>query len=187
MKVLDLNTIKKHLDISKIIQEIEKGFVSFSQGQATVPPVGHLGFAKGDCHIKYGYIEDDDYFVIKVASGFHDNAKMSLPTSSGLMLICSATTGFPEALLEDEGHLTDVRTAMAGLIAAKYLAPKEIKGIGIVGTGIQARLQLEYLKHITSCKQVFVWNHRPDSIAGFVDAMRPHHFTITPFISQKPC
>ena len=179
MRILNLKTIQEYLDIPKTIQDIEHGFVCLSQGKATVPPVGHLGFPKGDCHIKYGYIDGDDYFVIKVASGFYDNVKVGLRNSSGLMLICSARTGYPIALLEDEGHLTDIRTAMAGLIAAKYLAPKKIRGIGIVGTGIQAKLQLEYLKHITQCRKAFVWNHRSDSITDFVRTMTTHGFDIT--------
>ena len=61
------------------------------------------------------------------------------------MLVFNQKTGALEAVLLDEGHLTDVRTAIAGAIAAQYLAPTKIECIGIVGTGMQARLQLEYL------------------------------------------
>lgn len=75
-----------------------------------------------------------------------------------MMLICSTETGYPLAVLNDEGHLTDMRTAIAGSIAAKFLAPAGIRRIGIVGAGIQARLQLECLRSITDCRRVLVWN-----------------------------
>jgi len=93
----------------------------------------------GDTHIKYGYIKGDPFFVIKIASGFYENPTLGLPSSSGLILVFSQTTGIVESILLDEGFLTDLRTALAGRIVAKYLAPGQIDCIGVVGTGIQAR------------------------------------------------
>ena len=61
------------------------------------------------------------------------------------------------AVLLDEGRLTDVRTAAAGAVAAKHLAPPRVQRIGIVGTGTQARLQLEHLREIVECRDVLVW------------------------------
>lgn len=179
MDKLDLKTIKQHLDPAAVMAAIEAAFVSYSEGKVTVPPVGHLPFPGGDCHIKYGYIEGDDYFVIKVASGSHRNTELGISPSSGMMLICSATTGHPVALLEDEGHLTDVRTAMAGAIAAKYLMPESVQCIGVVGRGIQAGLQLEYLKQVTPCRKVLVWNHRNDNLGEFVEAVSNMGFDAT--------
>ena len=179
MHKLNLETIRQNLDPASVMQAIEKAFANYSAGKVTVPPVGHLPFPGGDCHIKYGYIEGDDYFVIKIASGSHNNAELGLSPSSGMMIICSATTGHPVALLEDEGHLTDLRTAMAGAIAAKYLMPSNVTCIGIVGRGIQAQLQLEYLKYVTGCRKAIVWNHRTERLTDFVDKAQEQGFDIT--------
>ncbi len=111
MQKLDRSTIKQHLNAADVISAIEVEFVKYSAGSVTVPPVGHLPFPGGDCHIKYGYIDGDENFVIKIASGSHNNTALGISPDSGMMVICSATTGHPVALLEDEGHLTDVRTA----------------------------------------------------------------------------
>ena len=73
------------------------------------------------------------------------------------MLVFSQKTGKPEAVLLDEGHLTDIRTAAAGALVARHFAPKKVKAIGIIGNGIQAKLQLEYLKQVTPCRTVWVW------------------------------
>ena len=168
-KVIRLNDIKSMLKSIDVVTEMEEGFKQYSNGNTVVPPVGELLFdnPKGDAHIKYGYIKDDDFYVVKIASGFYENSKLGIPSSQGLMLVFNQKTGQPEAILLDEGHLTDVRTAAAGALAAKYFAPKKIKAIGIIGTGIQARLQLEYLQQTNPCKTVWVWGRSAENVAKF--------------------
>ncbi len=155
--ILTLDQIQALLPDLDLIPAIEEGFVRYSQGQAVVPPVGELLLEKGEVHIKYGYLQGDAFYVIKIASGFYENPRLGLPSSNGLMLLFSQRTGALVAILLDEGRLTDVRTAVAGAIAARHLGPKQVERIGIVGTGIQARLQLDYLRQVTDCREVLVW------------------------------
>ena len=164
--IFNLDQIKKVLPTLDIVKDLEEGFIAYSQGQVVVPPVGELSFEDppGDTHIKYGYIKGDDYYVIKIASGFYDNPKINLSSNSGLMLLFSQKTGVPAAILLDEGFLTDVRTAVAGEICAKYLAPKDIPRIGVFGTGVQARMQVEYLKSVTDCKDIIVWGRNKSGL-----------------------
>ena len=156
----------KHIDV---VAAMEHGFIQYSNGNSVVPPVGELLFdkPKGDVHIKYGYIKNDAYYVVKIASGFYDNPQQGLPSSQGLMLLFDQKTGVPKAVLLDEGYLTDIRTAAAGAVAAKYLAPKKIKAIGIIGCGIQAKLQLQYLQQHTPCKTVWLWGRNAQRCADF--------------------
>ena len=72
-----------------------------------------------------------------------------------------------EKKLNDEGYLTDVRTAVAGAICAKYMSPKRVKTIGIVGTGVQAKMQLEYLKGIVDCKSAIVWGRSESALLKY--------------------
>ncbi len=126
MKIISLAQIKEILPSIDLISEIEKGFAAYSQNRTVVPPVGELLLEKGEVHIKYGFIKNDDFYVIKIASGFYENSKLGLSSSNGLMLLFKQETGELASILLDEGHLTDVRTAIAGAIAAKYLAPEKI-------------------------------------------------------------
>lgn len=178
MKIIPLERIKEILPSLDLIPAIEAGFVAYSRGEAIVPPVGELLLDKGDVHIKYGYLKNDDYYVIKIASGFYDNPKLDLPSSNGMMLLFSKETGEPVSILLDEGYLTDIRTAVAGAIAAKQLAPKETERIGIVGTGIQARLQLSYLSHVTECKKVLVWGRGDIQVTRYKMDMEKQDFRI---------
>jgi len=181
MKILTLDQIKSVLPSVDLMGEIESGFIAYSQGRAVVPPVGELVMQDppGDVHIKYGYLTGDDYYVIKIASGFYENPKLDLPSSNGLMLVFSQKTGALEAVLLDEGYLTDIRTAIAGAIAAKYLAPSSVERIGIVGSGMQARLQLEYLAPVTDCRDVLVWGRSEDKLAAYEQDMTEKGFRVS--------
>jgi len=178
MKIISREEILKVLPDIDLIPAIEEGFVAYSTGKATVPPVGELLLEKGEVHIKYGYISDEPYYVVKIASGFSGNPKIGLPTGNGLMLLFSQATGEPVSVLLDEGYLTEIRTAVAGAIAAKYLAPSMVRKIGIVGTGMQARLQLRYLEEIVDCREVLVWGRSEENLAKYRSEMEPRGFEI---------
>jgi ornithine cyclodeaminase len=165
MHIITRQQIEAALDLDKAIAAVEQGFVDYSAGRATVPPVTHLGFADppGDCHVKCGHIQGDEEFVIKVATGFYRNSQRGISSSNGCMLIVSAATGEPLALLEDGGSLTDLRTAIAGFVAAKHLAPRSPVVLGMVGTGIQARLQRKLLMRRFPGSPTVVWGRRVEA------------------------
>lgn len=162
------------------VNSIEEGFVAFSRGDVIVPPVGEMLFKEqdGEAHIKYGFIKEDDYYVIKIASGFYKNRELGLSPNSGLMLMFSQKTGQLACILLDEGHLTNIRTAAAGAVAARHLAPREIERIGIMGAGFQGQLQLEYLKTVTDCRDVTVWGISDEELDKYKKNMEAKGFNI---------
>ncbi len=178
MKIYYRDQIEKVLPTLDLLPAIEAGFEAYSTGKAEVPPVGELLLEKGDVHIKYGYLHDDEYYVIKIASGFYRNPHLGLPTGNGMMLLYDQTTGQPVSILLDEGRLTDIRTAVAGAVAAKYLAPGNVERIGIVGTGVQARLQLTHLESVTGCRRVLVWGRGQSQLDRYRQDMASSGFTI---------
>lgn len=171
MKIFTRNQLEQFQDLPLLISRIEEGFVKYSQKLAIVPPVGHMGFTDppGDLHIKSAAIPGGDYFVLKVAGHFPNNTLQGMSALNGLMMVFCQQTGKPEALLLDEGYLTQLRTAIAGLISAKYLAPKNIQAIGIIGAGAQARMQLKLLSHITDCRRVWVWAPREKELLRYME------------------
>ena len=172
--------ILKTLKNINLLESIERGFVEYSRGNSVVPPVGELLFNQppGDVHIKYGYIKNQDNYVVKIASGFSENYKAGLSSSHGVMVMFDKNTGYLKCVLHDEGYLTNVRTAVAGSICAKYIAPSNINTIGIIGTGIQARMQLEYLKMVTDCREVLVLGRNKEKISKYIEDMKSHGFKI---------
>jgi ornithine cyclodeaminase len=165
MKITTLEEINSVLPGLDLLPAIEAAFVAYSEERAVVPPVGELILEEGEVHIKYGYVRGEEFYVIKVASGFYGNAALGLPSGNGLMLLYRQKTGELVNALIDEGHLTDVRTAVAGAVAAHHLAPSQVRRIGIVGTGVQARLQLGWLSRVTNCRDALIWGRNADHAA----------------------
>ncbi len=167
--VASLAEIKQALAGIDPLPLIEAGFAAYSRGEVVVPPVGELIFddPPGDVHIKYGYVKRDGHYVIKIASGFVDNPKLGLPSGDGLMLVFSRRTGVLEAVLLDEGHLTNLRTAVAGAVVAKHLAPVKVTAVGILGAGVQGRMQLEWLKRVRTFDRAIVWGVNEDELAAY--------------------
>lgn len=177
-RIISRAEIDAALPSLNLMEVIEAGFVAYSADQSVVPPVGELLLPGGEVHIKYGYLKADDYYVIKIASGFSGNPALGKSPNNGMMLLFSQMTGEAIAVLLDEGWLTDVRTAVAGAIAAKHMAPKSVTRIGIVGTGIQARLQLGYLQSVTDCRDVLVWGRGADQVARYQTDMAQDGFHV---------
>ena len=145
---------------AELIPVIEDAFKSLSLGKTVMPPILRLDIEKyhGESDVKAAYIEGLDSFAVKVASGFFNNPKLGLPSSNGLMILLDSQTGVIKSVLLDKGYLTDVRTAIAGAIASKYLSNLNSSTVAIVGAGIQARMQLEALTLVRDIKNVNVWS-----------------------------
>jgi ornithine cyclodeaminase len=178
--VVPLAEIKKALEGVDLLPLIEAGFVAYSRGLSVVPPVGELVFEDppGDVHIKYGYIKGGDIYVVKIASGFADNPKRGLPSGDGLMLVFDQRTGVLQAALLDEGYLTNLRTAVAGAVVARYLAPRDVSAVGILGAGVQGRMQLDWLRRVRRFDEAVVWGVDEDELALFRRDMEGPGLTI---------
>lgn len=157
--VLGAEECELSVNVPELMEEIAQGFIDYTAGRTVVPPVGYLGFTEpaGDVHLKYGYVKGGNVFVIKVAAGFPENSLQGLPTGDGCMLVFSSQTGFLLAVLLDRSRLTDLRTAVAGAVAARALAPRFIKRIGVLGSGVQARLQPLMLQQVTACRDIALY------------------------------
>jgi len=129
-----------HLDLAAV-DCVERAFASLAQGGVVMPPILSMAIPdyNGEVDVKTAYVPGLDSFALKVSPGFFDNPKIGLPSTSGLMILFSARTGMLEALLLDNGYLTDVRTAAAGAVAARHLARENASTACIIGSGMQAR------------------------------------------------
>jgi ornithine cyclodeaminase len=162
---------------------VEDGFARLARGEVLVPPpIGiDVPEREAEVHVKTAYVRGLPAFAVKIASGFYANPKVGLPVSSGLMIVLSAETGRPEALLLDNAYLTEVRTALAGAIAAKYLAPTTVRTAGVIGVGMQARYQLRALKLVRDFRQVVAFGRKRDAIRKFMaDVSEELHVEVVP-------
>ena len=144
------------LDALKVVED---AFAALATGKVVMPPILSMAIpeAHGEVDVKTAYIPGFDGFAIKVSPGFFDNPRLGLPSLNGLMILFSATTGLVQALLLDNGYLTDIRTAAAGAVAARHLAPSTVETAGVLGTGVQARLQIKAAHLVRPFSRALVW------------------------------
>jgi ectoine utilization protein EutC len=165
--------IRRSVIVEEAIEAVEAGFTRLAAGEVNLPPVLSLDLPeiKGEVHVKGAYIAGATGLAIKVATGFYDNPSLGLPSGSGLMMVFSARTGFPQALLFDNGYLTDIRTGAAGAVAAKYLSRKKVSVVGVVGAGAQGRYQIMALAQVRNFEKVLAYDLDKTRLAGYVEEM----------------
>jgi ornithine cyclodeaminase len=172
--ILSENEIRKCVSMNKeAVDAVALGFTRLVEGTVSLPPIIRVDVEanQGEVDIKTAYIEGLDHFAIKIASGFFGNPSIGLPYGSGMMVLMSAKTGFLEAVLLDNGYLTDLRTGIAGAIAAEYLAPEQITTAGVIGSGVQARYQMRGLQMVRDFQRLLVYGIEPDGVERYISEM----------------
>ncbi|SFL87954.1 cyclodeaminase [Salibacterium qingdaonense] len=175
MHIFSERDIRQVVDINKkALELVEEGFQKLEQGEVTMPPVLRVDIPEhnGEVDVKTAYVKGMDLFALKMSSGFFNNADKGLPSLSGMMLLLRTDTGFTDSILQDNGYLTDVRTAAAGGIAAAHLAPETVKTAGVIGTGTQARYQIRALQLVRKLNQVLVYGRKSERVQQYIDDMQ---------------
>ena len=153
---------------------VEEAFRLLATKDVVMPPIlsFHVPEHNGEVDVKTAYVPGIDSFAIKMSPGFFDNPKLGLPSLNGLMVLFSAKTGIVESVLLDNGLLTDIRTAAAGAVAAKWLARQDARAAGILGSGTQARLQLQALTLVRDIEEAVIWGRDPAKAEACADDCR---------------
>jgi len=150
VRILNLYEIQARINDGEAILCMREALIAHARGECSTPMPMHLDTANGgEVHMKSSYRRGGKYFALKMASTFHGKG-------NGMVMLCSAETGEPVAYFADEGHLTDVRTAAVSAMVARELGRRDTS-IGILGTGIQARLTARFHRHVLPVQEIFLW------------------------------
>lgn len=144
MKVIQREELEKYLDFLDVYNKSIDGFIKFSHGKTITPPftVFEIPENNGSVHFKYGYVEGSKTFSFKYSGAFYENEKKGISNFLGLFVVFNSDTGEVELIIDDKGYLTDYRTGVAGAIATKTLSRADSSVVAVIGTGIQARMQI---------------------------------------------
>jgi ornithine cyclodeaminase len=160
MKILTEAELRRIVPLDReAVACVEDAFRALATKAVAMPPILRLDIPehRGEVDVKTAYVPGLDGFAIKISPGFFDNPKIGLPSTNGMMVLLSSRTGLVQALLIDNGYLTDVRTAAAGAAAAKHLSRQDASVAAIFGAGMQARLQLEALALVRPIREARLW------------------------------
>jgi ornithine cyclodeaminase len=127
------------LDLSAV-DCVENAFLALASRPVVTPPILWLDIPehRGEVDVKTAYVPGLNGFALKVSPGFFNNPKLGLPSLNGLMILFSTRTGLVDALLLDNGYLTDVRTAAAGAVAARHLSRGDARSVAVFDAGVQS-------------------------------------------------
>jgi ornithine cyclodeaminase len=184
IKILNETDLREAIKLDlTVVNCIETAFKLLATTAVSMPPILslHIPDHNGEVDVKTAYVPRISSFAIKMSPGFFDNPKIGLPSLNGLMVLFSATTGIVEAVLLDNGYLTDIRTAAAGAVAARWLSREESKVAGIIGSGVQARLQLKALTLVRGIEKALIWGRNDRRVADCVaDCIRDLDIDVSP-------
>jgi ornithine cyclodeaminase len=161
VRVLSLPEIRRTLDYRELIVAMREALAAQGRGECDNPMPMHLAPPGAEVHIKSSYRRGGRYFALKIAGTFPHNAIHGCSTSTGMMFLSSATTGEPVVILADNGYLTDIRTAAVAATVARELGRHDTV-LGILGTGVQARMQAVLHAEVLPFSRVFLWGRTPD-------------------------
>jgi len=140
------------IPMTEVIQIIEEAFCEKAEGRVEVPPKpGIHPQENAFIHAMPAYIPKMTSAGVKWVSGFPENPKRGLPYISGLLILNDPRTGVPICVM-DCTWITAKRTGAATAIAAKHMARKDSRTVGILGCGVQGRSNLEALTVV--CKDL---------------------------------
>lgn len=171
--ILTEDRIRQAVDPAAALAAVRQGFIALHEDRVTLPAILDFEFPEhhGEAHVKGAHIHGADHWVVKAAAGFFDNPEAGLPAGSGVSLVFSASTGFLDCVLLDNGYLTDLRTAAAGALSIDLLARQDAGHALIVGAGVQARLQLQALLGVRTPQDVTVFARRPQEAVRYAEEM----------------
>lgn len=167
---LEQEEVKSVVDMRSTMEVVEKAFKQHGLGKVQMPPKSYLYYTEynGDLRTMPAYLEEEGITGVKIVNVHPGNPEKGLPTVMALIILISPETGAPLAVL-DGTYLTDIRTGAAGGIAAKHLARKDSKVIGLVGAGHQARAQLAALCEVFEPELVKVTSRSKKSFEKFCE------------------
>jgi ornithine cyclodeaminase len=161
MRVVGAEEIRRSVDFAEAIGAMREAVIAQSRGECDTPMPMHLDLSSaggGEVHIKSSHRKGGRHFALKVAGSY-------AARPYGSIVLVSAESGETVAFFDDGGWLTDLRTAAVSAMVARELG-REDRALGILGTGVQARLQAELHAAVLPLAEVHVWGRTPDRAAA---------------------
>ena len=173
LRILSAKDVRKALSMADAIAGMKIAFQQLSTQQAIVPLRTHVNIAahQGTTLIMSAYLQQSDDLAVKIASVFPRNVQRGEPSIYASVVVLDAETGRPLALLEG-GTLTAIRTGAASGAATDILARPEASVVAILGSGVQARTQLEAVCTVRDIHEVRVYSPTNEHAVLFARELR---------------
>jgi ornithine cyclodeaminase len=172
LRILDAADVRRALPMPAAIEGMKAAFAQLSTGRSITPLRSHIEVQSsgGVTLIMPAYLPADDALAVKIVSVFPQNAARQEPTIHAAVLALDPVNGRPVALLEG-GTLTAIRTGAGSGAATDLLARRSAEVAAIIGSGVQARTQLEAVCCVRDIREVWVYSPNLVHAAAFASEM----------------
>jgi ornithine cyclodeaminase len=174
LRIFGDEDVRRAVGMGAAIASARRAFTVAERYEAHAPAPWHLNVPEhdGEIHVKGAHVVGDTTFVIKTATGFPRNSLVGLPSSTGYSTVFDAKSGFPIALLLDNGYLTELRTGAAGALIADLMTDPGIETAAVIGTGGQARFQIQGIFEVRQPHTLHVVGRSRGAVAELVTWVR---------------
>jgi ornithine cyclodeaminase/alanine dehydrogenase-like protein (mu-crystallin family) len=162
--------VRSLLTYEALIPAIRQALIDYSASdpknksgsQVIQPPrtILRAGNAEGDLNGWFAVMPviAGDVMGVKAVTFFPSNAALGLPTHLAVITLLSRSTGEPLAVL-DGRLITEMRTAAVSAVALDALASKDVRSLGILGSGVQARAHIRALRLVRpALEEIRIWS-----------------------------
>lgn len=170
--VISRRELRAHLTLETLIAPLEQAFIDFAEGRTLAYPVVREEVAahRGIFGIKSGYLQRDELIGLKAGGFWLGNPGRNLTAHQSTTMLFDPRTGVPLAVM-DGNHITTVRTAAVGAIAARVLARGDSHVAAVLGCGVQGTAQAEALCHVLPVTEIRAFDVHDGNLARFIDTL----------------
>jgi ornithine cyclodeaminase len=158
-RIIGAESIRASVCFEDLIEPVSRAFAETSAGLADNGLIVMFPAERpelGDVYVKTGTLRGHDVYIVKVSPWFGSNVQRG-QAQGGFVAVFDSSTGQTLALLNDEHYLSDIRTAAAGAVAARMLAPAKVGTAAVLGAGVQAYWQPLALHRQRPFETLLIW------------------------------
>ncbi len=162
--LLHENDARKLLTMPLALDAVEESLRRLAAGQAILHPRRRIEIP-GKAFLHYMAAADtaSGYMGLKVYTWVQTTLRF-------VVLLYGVETGELAAFVEAD-YLGQMRTGAASGVATKYMARADAHSAGIIGTGLQARTQLEAICAVRKIERIRAFGRDPERRAAFCKEM----------------
>lgn len=166
MLILNEDQVRAVLSYDELIPAIRQALKDFSAGRVTQPLRSVMSVAEHGGWFAVMPAVYGDVMGAKMVTFFPGNAALGKDTHMAMIQLFRSETGEPLAVM-DGRLITEMRTAAVSAVAVDMLARREVKVLGILGSGVQARSHVQALGRVRQFEEIRVWSRSEENALKF--------------------
>jgi alanine dehydrogenase len=184
--ILNRNEVEQLLTLETIVPVLEQAFIDFADGKTVAYPVVRESVAehRGIFGIKSGYLTQEGVIGLKAGGFWLGNPDRGLTAHQSTTVMFDPATGVPTAVM-DGNHITTIRTAAVGALAARVLARADARVAAVLGCGVQGTGQAEALRHVRDIEEIRAYDVETAAVERFRTELEARGVDVRPVTSAE--